>query len=206
MSSTCLSLNTMLQERLAVCLNFDHRTNLDCVLELRVCRKQPIYIRARRGKGVLTETTAKLAASLSLAAARRIVKADEFMRAGKYDDGFPFETILVNCSRGPVIDEVALIEHLRENSMFRVGHDDFEDEPYRKPGLADMKNVVVVPHTASATKGMATLAALNEKIKEYPIWSNPNSVEAFLDENSPPPAACSSIVNSKALGLLVSKL
>ncbi|PHT42421.1 Glycerate dehydrogenase HPR, peroxisomal [Capsicum baccatum] len=81
--------------------------------------------------------------------------------------------------------------------MFRVGLDDFKDEPYRKPGLADMKNVVVVPHTTSATK---------EKIKEYPIWSNPNSVEAFLDENSPPPTACPSIVNSKALGLPISKL
>ncbi|MGR2462751.1 hypothetical protein ACUX4R_28240, partial [Salmonella enterica] len=51
-------------------------------------------------------------------------------------------------------------------------------------------------------EGMATLAALNVlgKIKGYPIWSNPNSVEPFLNENAPPPAACPSIVNSKALG------
>lgn len=32
----------------------------------------------------------------------------------------------MNCSRGPVIDEVALVEHLRENPMFRVGLDVFE--------------------------------------------------------------------------------
>ncbi|KAF3616743.1 Glycerate dehydrogenase HPR, peroxisomal [Capsicum annuum] len=108
------------------------------------------------------------------------------------------KVILVNYSRGPVIDEVALIEHLRENPM--------------KPGLANTKNVVVVPHTTSASKwtheGMAILTALNVlgKIKGYPIWSNPNIVEAFLDENSPPPIACPSIVNSKALGLPVSKL
>jgi len=38
---------------------------------------------------VLTETTAELAASLSLAAARRIVEADEFMRAGLYDGWLP---------------------------------------------------------------------------------------------------------------------
>jgi hydroxypyruvate reductase 1 len=36
------------------------------------------------------------------------------------------EAILINCSRGPVIDEVALVDHLRENPMFRVGLDVFE--------------------------------------------------------------------------------
>ncbi|XP_048431507.1 probable aldehyde dehydrogenase [Pyrus x bretschneideri] len=36
--------------------------------------------------------------------------------------------------------------------MFRVGLDVFEDEPYMKPGLAELKNVVVVPHIASASK------------------------------------------------------
>lgn len=40
-------------------------------------------------QGVLTETTAELAASLSLAAARRIVEADQFMRAGLYDGWLP---------------------------------------------------------------------------------------------------------------------
>lgn len=62
------------------------------------------------------------------------------------------EAVLVNASRGPVIDEVALVEHLKANPMFRVGLDVFEDEPYMKPGLADMKNAVVVPHIASASK------------------------------------------------------
>ena len=58
----------------------------------------------------------------------------------------------MNCSRGPVIDEVALADHLRENPMFRVGLDVFEEEPFMKPGLADMKNAIVVPHIASASK------------------------------------------------------
>jgi hydroxypyruvate reductase 1 len=62
------------------------------------------------------------------------------------------EAVLVNASRGPVIDEVALVEHLKANPMFRVGLDVFEDEPYMKPGLAEMKNAVVVPHIASASK------------------------------------------------------
>ncbi|KAA0873807.1 hypothetical protein EYC94_25845, partial [Enterobacter hormaechei] len=122
------------------------------------------------------------------------------------------EAVLVNASRGPVIDEVALVEHLKANPMFRVGLDVFEDEPYMKPGLADMKNAVVVPHIASASKwtreGMATLAALNVlgKIKGYPVWGNPNLVEPFLKEDATPPAACPSIVNAKQLGLPSSKL
>lgn len=41
------------------------------------------------GQGVLTETTAELAASLSVSAARRIVEADQFMRAGLYDGWLP---------------------------------------------------------------------------------------------------------------------
>jgi len=111
------------------------------------------------------------------------------------------DAVLVNASRGPVIDEVALVEHLKANPMFRVGLDVFEDEPYMKPGLADMKNAVVVPHIASASKwtreGMATLAALNVlgKIKGYPVWGNPNQVEPFLKESATPPPACPSIVN-----------
>ncbi|KAM0938720.1 putative oxidoreductase [Dioscorea sansibarensis] len=265
--------------------------------------------------GVLTETTAELAAALSLAAARRIVEADQFMRAGLYDGWLPHlfvgnllkgqtvgvigagrigsayarmmvegfkmnllyydlyqstrlekfvtaygqflkangeqpvtwkraatmvdvlreadvislhpvldkttyhlinkdslaimkkEAILVNASRGPVIDEAALVEHLKANPMFRVGLDVFEDEPYMKPGLAELKNAVVVPHIASASKwtreGMATLSALNVlgKIKGFPIWSDPNRVDVFLNEKSLPPLACPSIVNAKHLGI-----
>eukprot|EP00850_Spirogloea_muscicola_P019457 SM000191S05206 [mRNA] locus=s191:16987:20724:+ [translate_table: standard] len=251
--------------------------------------------------GVLTETTAELAAALSLAAARRIVEADGFMRAGKYDgwlptlfvgnllkgqtvgivgagrigsayarmmviEGFKMnliyfdlyqstrlekfvtgyakflqsqgeqpvtwkraasvedvlkeadvislhpvldkttfhlintrrldmmkkEAVLVNASRGPVIDEVALVRHMKANPMFRVGLDVFEDEPYMKPGLKDLPNAVVVPHIASASQG---------KIAGYPIWQDANNVLPFLDESKPTPKACPSIVNAKALGL-----
>jgi len=38
------------------------------------------------------------------------------------------------------------------------------------------------------------------KIKGYPVWFDANRVEPFLNENAPPPAACPSIVNAKALG------
>ncbi|OAY63387.1 Glycerate dehydrogenase [Ananas comosus] len=274
-----------------------------CRYQVRNCGWKHPDSEHNQKMGVLTETTAELAASLSLAAARRIVEADQFMRAGLYDGWLPHlyemftlnvcrksaegtdcrsywgrsyrisvcqddaygqflkangeqpvtwkraatmedvlreadvislhpvldkttyhlinkdslaimkkEAILVNASRGPVIDEAALVEHLKVNPMFRVGLDVFEDEPYMKPGLADQKNAIVVPHIASASKwtreGMATLAALNVlgKIKGYPIWANPNNVEPFLDETGPAPAACPSIVNAKQLGLTASKL
>ncbi|CAK9168373.1 unnamed protein product [Ilex paraguariensis] len=57
-------------------------------------------------------------------------------------------------------------------------------------------------------EGMATLATLNVlgKAKGYPVWGAPNRVEPFMNEKSPPPVACPSIVNSKALGFPVSKL
>ncbi|XP_042437131.1 glycerate dehydrogenase HPR, peroxisomal-like [Zingiber officinale] len=64
------------------------------------------------------------------------------------------EAILVNASRGPVIDEAALVEHLKANPMFSVGLNVFEDEPKMKPGLAEQKNAIVVPHIASASKSI----------------------------------------------------
>jgi hypothetical protein len=61
------------------------------------------------------------------------------------------DALLVNAARGPVIDEVALVAHLKANPEFRAGLDVFEDEPLMKPGLGDCENAVVVPHIASAT-------------------------------------------------------
>lgn len=59
--------------------------------------------------------------------------------------------VLVNASRGPVVDEKALLAALREGVIFAAGLDVFENEPALEPGLADLDNVVVVPHIASAT-------------------------------------------------------
>jgi hydroxypyruvate reductase 1 len=113
--------------------------------------------------------------------------------------------ILVNASRGPVIDEAALVAHCRQHPDFRVGLDVFEDEPEMKPGLNELDNVVIVPHIASATiwtrEGMATLAASNVAgiLNGYPIWPDPNNILPFLEDN--PPKAAPSIVNAKELGL-----
>jgi len=59
--------------------------------------------------------------------------------------------ILVNTSRGPVVDEVALVEALKSNKIFGAGLDVFEDEPKMKPGLKDLDNIILAPHVGSAT-------------------------------------------------------
>ena len=256
--------------------------------------------------GVLTETTAELAVALSFAAARRIVEADEFMRAGKFQGWRPNlflgellhgktlgligagrigsayarmmarghemnvlyfnrsrnesleneinaygkylaihgresvscrkvqsldellsaadvlsihvslnedsshligqpelermkpNAVLVNTSRGPVIDEEALVQHCRDYPEFKVGLDVFEDEPEMKPGLAELPNVVLAPHIGSATgwtrKNMSKLAALNiiGVLNDYPLWEE-SDINPFLTDH--PPEAIPSLVN-----------
>ncbi|MCZ6632357.1 MAG: NAD(P)-dependent oxidoreductase [bacterium] len=113
--------------------------------------------------------------------------------------------ILVNASRGPVIDEAALVEHCKSHPNFRVGLDVFEDEPLMKPGLKDLDNVVIVPHIASATiwtrSGMATLAGSNIAgiLNGYGAWPDPDGVLPFLGDN--PPKAAPSIVNAEEVGV-----
>ncbi len=72
---------------------------------------------------------------------------------------------LVNTARGPVIDEAALVIALRDGVIAGAGLDVYEFEPKMASGLADLRNVVVCPHTASATvssrSAMSSTAALN---------------------------------------------
>lgn len=112
--------------------------------------------------------------------------------------------ILINASRGPLIDEAALVDHCRNNPDFHVGLDVFEDEPALKPGLVKLDNVVIVPHLGSATiwtrQSMATLAAGNIAgiLMGYPAWKK-DDISPFLEEN--PPKAAPSIVNAEELGI-----
>ena len=194
--------------------------------------------------GVLTEASADLTWALLMAAARRIVESDSFLRAGKFqgwgplhflgqdltrrtlgivglgrigkavawratgfqmrvryfsrhrdDDfeiGYPQEAkwvpldsllqtsdfvslhvpykpethhligerelrlmqphaILINTSRGAVVDEAALVKALKEQWIWGAGLDVYEEEPKVHPGLIGLPNAVLCPHIASAT-------------------------------------------------------
>ena len=72
---------------------------------------------------------------------------------------------LVNTSRGPVVDEVALAEALKNGIIKGAALDVGETEPKWAPGLIDLPNVVLTPHIASATTearaAMGELAAKN---------------------------------------------
>lgn len=207
--------------------------------------------------GVLTDTTADLAFTLMVAAARRICEADRFLRAGRWQQweidmmtghdihghtlgifglgrigqgmarrasGFDMRVIyhdvaratpeqekewgiefvdrdtlfresdflsihvplveqtrhavgkdefalmkstavLVNTSRGPVVDEKALADALEQGQIASAGLDVFEKEPVVEPRLLALENIVVVPHIGSASiktrTRMCTMAAEN---------------------------------------------
>ena len=73
--------------------------------------------------------------------------------------------ILVNTSRGPVVDEAALVDALNARKLAGAGLDVYEREPAVHPGLLQMPNVVLAPHIASATvrtrSEMSAMAARN---------------------------------------------
>ncbi len=73
--------------------------------------------------------------------------------------------VLVNTSRGEIIDEKFLISLLQKKKIFAAGFDVYEGEPNINPDLIKLKNVFLLPHIGSATyearSGMAMLCAKN---------------------------------------------
>ncbi len=73
--------------------------------------------------------------------------------------------ILINSTRGGVVDDAALVEALQKGVIRGAGLDVFENEPKLNPGFLALDNVVLAPHIGSSTeatrKAMAMLAAQN---------------------------------------------
>jgi len=73
--------------------------------------------------------------------------------------------IIINTSRGPVVDEKALVKALKEGWIWGAGLDVYEREPDFEPELSQLENVVMLPHIGSATeearRGMSILCAEN---------------------------------------------
>ena len=56
--------------------------------------------------------------------------------------------VLINVSRGGIIDETALIESLKEDKFLGVALDVFEEEPLNESPLWDFENVIITPHNS----------------------------------------------------------
>ncbi len=73
--------------------------------------------------------------------------------------------VLINVARGGIVNDVALIDALKNRTIWAAGLDVYENEPKLNPGFLELENVVLSPHIASASeptrRAMAMTAARN---------------------------------------------
>lgn len=83
---------------------------------------------------------------------------------------------LVNTSRGPIVDEQALVDVLKAGKIAGAALDVYENEPKVHPALLDMQNVVLTPHLGSAAAD--TRARLHAVVVD--------NIKAFINGDRPP--------------------
>lgn len=87
----------------------------------------------------------------------------------------------INTSRGPIMDEKALVKALEEKRIKGAALDVFEEEPRLASGLTKLSNVLLTPHIASATKearGNMAAMAVNNIIAALSGATPPNLIQA----------------------------
>jgi glyoxylate reductase len=93
------------------------------------------------------------------------------------------DTILINTSRGPVVDEAALAEALHNETIGGAGIDVFEEEPDVHPKLQNAPNCLLTPHIASASYqtreaiGMLAADAIIGILENKPSSEIPNLIQ-----------------------------
>ncbi|MCE5265295.1 MAG: D-glycerate dehydrogenase [Deltaproteobacteria bacterium] len=109
----------------------------------------PAFEAATGGKFVDKETLLRSSDFISihvplLPSTRHLLGAEEFRLIKK-------TAFLINAARGPIVDEKALVEALREGQLAGAGLDVFEQEPNLTEGLSELPNVVLTPHVGTQT-------------------------------------------------------
>jgi glyoxylate reductase len=95
------------------------------------------------------------------------------------------DAFLVNTTRGPVVDEGALVEALEQGAIAGAALDVYEREPEVHPGLLGLENVVLAPHLGSATSaareamGMLCVDALRAVLLDGRCPANAVNPEAW---------------------------
>jgi len=74
------------------------------------------------------------------------------------------EGLLINLSRGSVVDETALIQALKTGQLGRAGLDVYMNEPHPNPALTSLDNVTLYPHHSSGTA--ETRAAMSQLVAD----------------------------------------
>src|SRR2546425_219431 len=136
-------------------------------VDLDACRARGVVV--TNTPDVLTNATAELTVGLMLAAAvtlhASLTPETRHLVDERLLERFKPDAILVNTSRGALIDTPALVAALRAGRLAAAALDVYEHEPAIEPELLELENVVLVPHIGSATArardAMARLVAEN---------------------------------------------
>lgn len=115
------------------------------------------YIDQAMPEGVTMVSKEELLSRSDIVSIHASKKGNELILDGKDIDAMKKGAILVNLSRGGMIDEQALCEALKSKKLFGAGLDVFGSEPYSGP-LCELDNVILTPH--SATMAMETRVAM----------------------------------------------